>query len=94
MIRVPGASKGGGTPRVTRSVTTMFDFNEEFPVIESFTPPDKLPDYRNIVGVLRSMLEVVGMGSYTVNMATREVAKLITAKWFHDSHETPFRRWL
>jgi hypothetical protein len=79
--------KGGGTPgpRVTRSVTTMFDFNSEFPVLMSFTPSDKLPDYMSMVGVLRNMLEGEGKGKTTANMASREVAKLIIAKWFHDN---------
>ena len=76
---------GGGKQRVTRSVATMFDFNSEFPLMTSFTPSDKLPDYRSIVGVLRNLLEGEGKGKATVNMASREVSKLIMAKWFHDN---------
>ena len=78
--------KGGGgkqKQRVTRSVATMFDFNTEFPLMSSFTPSDKLPDFRSIVGVLRNLLEGEGKGKTTVNMATREVSEIIIAKWFH-----------
>ena len=80
-----GGDKVGGKQRVTRSITTIFDFNAEFPPINCFTPPDKLPDYRSLVGVLKNMLEVEGKGIITAKEAAREVAKLVIAKWFHDN---------
>ena len=83
--KTQGGGKGGGKQRVTRSITTMFDFNDEFPILTSFTPPDKLPDYQSMVGVLRNLLEGEGKGKTTVNMASREVGKMIIAKWFHDN---------
>ena len=45
--------KGGGGGKATRSTTTVFDFDEEFPPMKQFTPSDKLPDYRSVVGMLR-----------------------------------------
>ena len=45
--------KGGGGGRATRSVTTVFDSDQEFPPMQQFTPSDKLPDYRSVVGRLR-----------------------------------------
>ena len=80
-----GGDQGGSKQRVTRSVATIFDFNTEFPVMSSFNPPDKLPDYMSMVGVLKNLLEGEGKGKTTVNMASREVTKLIMAKWFHDN---------
>ena len=53
--------------------------------MSSFNPPDKLPDYMSMVGVLKNLLEGEGKGKTTVNMASREVTKLIMAKWFHDN---------
>ena len=58
----------------------MFDFNDEFPILTSFTPPDKLPDYQSMVGALRNMLEGEGKGKTTITMASREVGKMIIAK--------------
>ena len=76
--------KGGGA-KVTRSSATVFDFNQEFPPMKQFTPSDKLPDIRSVVGVLRYVLEQQGVGKVTVDIGAREVAKLVLAKWFHDS---------
>ena len=45
--------KGGGGGKATRSATTVFDFDAEFPPMKQFTPSDKLPDYRSVVGMLR-----------------------------------------
>ena len=54
--------------------------------MKQFSPPDKLPDYMNVVGMLRSLLEGKGRGrGVTVDSAVREVAKQIVAKWFHDN---------
>ena len=81
-----GQSKGGGGAATTRSSATVFDFDTEFPPLKQFSPPDKLPDYMNVVGMLRSLLEGKGQGrGVTVDSAVREVAKQIVAKWFHDN---------
>ena len=77
-------SKGGGGTATTRSTATVFDFDTEFPPLKQFSPPDKLPDYMNVVGMLRSLLEGKGQGrGVTVDLAAREVSKEILAKWFH-----------
>ena len=79
-------SKGGGGTATTRSTATVFDFDTEFPPLKQFSPPDKLPDYMNVVGMLRSLLEGKGQGrGVTVDLAAREVSKEILAKWFHDN---------
>ena len=52
--------------------------------MEYFTPPDKLPDYRSVVGVLRNLLEGGGRG-VPIDMAAREVSKQILSKWFHEN---------
>ena len=81
-----GQRKGGGGAASTRSSATLFDFDTEFPPLKQFSPPDKLPDYMNVVGMLRSLLEGKGQGrGVTVDLAVREVAKQIVAKWFHDN---------
>ena len=65
-----GPSKGGGAGK-TRSAVTVFDFDEEFPPMKEFTPSDKLPDYKSVVGVVRYSLEKKGKGVTTVNMAAQ-----------------------
>ena len=81
-----GQSKGGGGAATTRSSATVFDFNTEFPPLKQFTPSDKLPDFFNVVGMLRNLLEGKGRGrGVTVDSAVREVSKEIVAKWFHDN---------
>ena len=52
----------------------------------TFTPSDKLPDYLNVVGMSRNLLEGKGQGrGVTVDVAVREVSKEVLAKWFHDT---------
>ena len=84
-----GMSKSGGGAARTRSSATLFDFDTEFPPMKQFSPPDKLPDIMNVVGMLRNLVELgVGRGKgrgATVDLAAREVAKKIVAKWFHDN---------
>ena len=81
-----GQSKGGGGAATTRSSATVFDFDTEFPPLKQFTPSDKLPDYLNVVGMLRNLLEGKGQGrEVTVDVAVREVSREILAKWFHDT---------
>ena len=76
----------GGTSSKTRSGGKVHDFGEEFPVAKSFTPSNKLPTYKSIVGMLRNLLEGKGQGrGVTVDMACREVMKQVIAKWFHDT---------
>ena len=53
--------------------------------MKEFTPSDKLPDYKSVVGVVRYSLEKKGKGVTTVDMAARAVSKQIQAKWFHDT---------
>ena len=49
----------------------MFDFDQEFPPTKEFTPSDKLPDYKSLVGVVRYSLEKKIKGVTTVDMAAR-----------------------
>ena len=81
-----GGSKGCGRgATTTRSAAVLFDFSTEFPAMKQFTPSNKLPDFRSLVGVLRNILEVEGRGITTSEAAIREVGKQILAKWFHDN---------
>ena len=79
-----GEGGGGGARPVTRSDGKIYDFDTEFPPVKYFTPSDKLPDFKNVVGMMRHLLENGGRG-VTSDMASREVAKQILAKWFHDT---------
>ena len=48
-----GGGKGGGRTPKTRSSVVVFDFEAEFPIMKSFTPTNKLPDIKSVVGLLR-----------------------------------------
>ena len=71
-----GQSKVGGGAAKTWSSATVFESNIEFPLLNQFTPSDKLPDYLNVLGMLRNLLEGKDQGSgVTVDLAVREVIK-------------------
>ena len=57
-----GQSKVGGGAAKTWSSATVFEFDTEFPPLNQFTPSEKLPDYFNVVGMLRNLLEARGVG--------------------------------
>ena len=83
-VREKGVGKGGYA-KVTRSAATVFDFNQEFPPMKQFTPSNKLPDYKSLVGLLRYTIEKEGKGRVTVDKAVRDVANQVVAKYFHDN---------
>ena len=69
----------------TRSEDKDFDANKHFPPSKQFQPPAKLPTMQSVIRMIRYHLEEVGIGKVTVNMAVREVAKQIYAKYYHDT---------
>ena len=76
-----------GAKSRTRSGGKLYDFDTDFPECKSFTPSNKLPTYKNVIGMMRHLLKGKGQGGQgvTVNMVCREVAKQVMAKWFHDT---------
>ena len=69
-----------------KSGDNVYNFEVDFPAAGTFLPSNKLPTYRNIVGLLRHLLEGKGRGrGVTVDIVCREVAKQVISKWFHDT---------
>ena len=58
--------------------------NINFPPLERFNPPDKLPTYASIVGRIR-YLSGGGKRNMPADKAIVEVAKEVEAKYYHDT---------
>ena len=71
-------------PPKTRKSSGGIDPNVLFPPLEDFQHPTKLPVHKSVLGVMRHLM-AGGKAQMTVNEATREVAKRVYAKWFHDT---------
>ena len=72
----------------TRSECQIYDFDKDFPPCKTFQPPTQLPTVRSVIGMLRYHLDrSTGSksGIVTKDMAIREVAKQICAKFYHDT---------
>ena len=68
----------------TRSAGKVYDADTDFPPSKDFQPPTKLPTLQSVIGMIRYHLEI-GCGRVTTNMALREVAKQVYAKYYHDT---------
>ena len=65
-----------------------FDLNEAFPQMKMFHPGNKLPTIASVVGMIRqykSLSKGLKGKQMTGKVALREVAKILEAKWYHDS---------
>ena len=71
-------------PPKTRKQSADINPDIIFPHLDQFLHPKKLPVYKSIIGVLRS-LTAGGKVQTKHKDAVREVAKLVISKWFHDS---------
>ena len=56
----------------------------EFPLLNKFQHPTKLPSLKSVIGVLQSLTSG-GKGSVSHEEAVREVAKQVYSKWYHDT---------
>ena len=94
----PVTSGGKGKVKVpakpgTRSAVPVSQYDYEldvaFPELRMFQPRNKLPTLASVVGMMRyfSSLKKGMKGSKMSgpNVVFREVAKILTAKWYHDS---------
>ena len=71
-------------PPKTRKSSGGMDLNVLFPEIENFLHPTKLPVIKSVIGVMRHLM-AGGKARMSVKEASREVAKRVYAKWFHDT---------
>lgn len=69
------------TRKRVSSGQNLLDPNIEFPVLESFEHPEKLPTYKSVIGVMRKLT----IESVDTDVAICEVSKHIYAKYYHDS---------
>ena len=90
----PPVDKAGPKPSkpATRSAAPVadldFDLNEAFPQMKMFHPGNKLPTIASVVGMIRhykSLSKGLKGKQMTGKVALREVAKILEAKWYHDS---------
>ena len=85
-----GEPSTSGMPKhSTRSEGKIMDFDQDFPPCRQFQPPTKLPTVQSVIRVLRFHLglgNIAGIGKVTTDMAVREVAKQIYAKYYHAHH--------
>ena len=65
----------------TRKQSGDINPDVEFPVLDKFLHPSKLPTYKSVIGVLQSLTAV----RTEHKEAVREVAKKVHSKWFHDT---------
>ena len=71
-------------PPKTRNQSGGIDPAVVFPIMPSFIPMSQLPTIKSVIGVLQS-LTAGGSAKTSHKDATREVAKLVYAKWYHDT---------
>ena len=79
-----GGVAGASKQRTSRSDGPILDVDAEFPPMRSYEPRTKLPSIRSVVGMVKYHTGKGGAGNST-DMAVREVAKQIYAKWYHDT---------
>ena len=78
------AKVGGGAGRSSRSGGTILDADVEFPPMRTYEPKSKLPTVKSVIGMIRYHTGKGGAGN-SVDIAIREVAKQVLAKWYHDT---------
>ena len=71
-------------PPKTRHQSGGIDPGVVFPIMPGFLPSTQLPTNKSVVGVLQ-YLTSGGIANTSHNDAIREVAKLVYAKWYHDT---------
>lgn len=74
-------------PPKTRKQSGGIDPAVVFPVLPKFVPSSQLPTIKSVIGVLQN-LTVGGLSGFfqiSHKEAVREVAKLVYAKWYHDT---------
>ena len=71
-------------PPKTRRESGDINPDVEFPVLDKFLQPAKLPSYKSDIGVLQS-LTAGGKHKVRHEDAVREVAKQVYSKWYHDT---------
>ena len=71
-------------PPKTRRQSGDINPDVEFPVLDKFLHPAKLPTYKSVIGVLQS-LTAGGKDKVKHEDAVREVAKRVYSKWYHDT---------
>ena len=71
--------------RSTRSSGPILSPDQVFPPLETFHPPTQLPTYGSIISMTRFILEVKDLGRATEREGIREVAKVVYAKYYHDT---------
>ena len=64
-----------------RSSGPILDPDIVFPPLEIFMHPTMLPTTKSVIGVLRHLTQ----NKLSHDEASKEVSKLIYAKWYHDS---------
>ena len=70
----------------TRHKSGGLDPSVVFPVLSNFSPPTMLPTHRSIIGVLQNVIKgSPGATQISTKDAVREVAKMIYAKYYHDT---------
>ena len=71
-------------PPKTRRESGDINPDVEFPVLDRFQHPTKLPTYKSVIGVLQS-LTAGGKQQVKHEDAVREVTKQVYSKWYHDT---------
>ena len=79
-----GGVAGSSKQRSTRSDGPLLDIEAEFPPMKCYEPKSKLPTVKSVVGMIRYHTGKGGAGK-SADIALREVAKQIYAKWYHDT---------
>ena len=77
---MPGLTSG----RASRSGGKIYYADVEFPAMKTYEPKSKLPTIRSVIGMLRYHVGKGGAGK-SVDIAVREIAKQVMAKWYHDT---------
>ena len=73
-----------GSSRTGRSGGPIFEVDVEFPPMKTYEPKTKLPTIKSVIGMIRFHVGRGGAG-HSTDVGVREVAKLIQAKWYHDT---------
>ena len=65
----------------------LLDPSVDFPEMEKFEPPNKLPSVKSVIGVLKFLASPKEAGRYqfTQDQALMEVTKSVFSKWYHDT---------
>ena len=89
--QVPPQSSKPATKAAVPVAEIDYNLDVAFPLVSMFFPTNKLPTLASTVGMLRNynMLRKGTSGkALESNRASREVAKILVAKWYHDTVPT------